>query len=321
VFNGKNACIDGVILSSFQLITVLSLTTIVSASLTGLYYRVGSRADLLDHPNHRSSHTKPTVRGAGVVILVSYAVLLIITAVTNHISNSALLLFLAPLIIGVVGFLDDRFNLGSLTRMVAYSITLGAGLLFFCWPHLIAMTGLAPALLYMAILLLLGVWSINLFNFMDGINGIASFEAIFILATLLWIVFLESSYNFLLAGTIGAIAGFLLWNFPRAKVFMGDAGSTFLGALIFVTGIYAVIEYEFNPAIWFILYAVFFGDASYTLFRRMVSGQQWFQAHRSHAYQILARRWDSHAQACRLLIIFNLLFLLPVAWLTLHYRA
>jgi Fuc2NAc and GlcNAc transferase len=162
------------------------------------------------------------------------------------------------------------------------------------------------------------VWLLNLYNFMDGIDGIAGVEAVSVSLGAAVLVYLATdsssavdiSLPLLLAG---AVAGFLVWNFPPARIFMGDAGSGFLGITI---GILSLHAGALAPPLlwsWLILLGVFVVDATFTLLRRLLRGERVYQAHRSHAYQRAARRCGRHLPVTLAVAAINMFWLLPVA--------
>jgi len=159
------------------------------------------------------------------------------------------------------------------------------------------------------------VWMLNLYNFMDGIDGLASAEAICVCMgsclvygltghiELMWVAFILSA----------AVGGFLCWNFPPARIFMGDAGSGFLGLVLGVMRLAANwIAAELLWS-WLILLGVFVVDATWTLIRRMLNGDKVYEAHRSHAYQYASRHYGSHKKVVVAVVCINILWLLPVA--------
>jgi Fuc2NAc and GlcNAc transferase len=165
-------------------------------------------------------------------------------------------------------------------------------------------------------------WTLNLFNFMDGIDGIAASEGAFVAwgGALLAQMTQASPVVPAMGLAFGAVCcGFLLWNWPPAKIFMGDVGSGYMGYVIVVLALANARE---NPAallVWLILGGVFFCDASVTLVRRLARGERVSEAHRTHAYQWLSRRWGSHRSVTEAVAIVNLAWLLPCAWLaTVH---
>ncbi|CAD5109724.1 Phospho-N-acetylmuramoyl-pentapeptide-transferase [Pseudomonas carbonaria] len=172
-----------------------------------------------------------------------------------------------------------------------------------------------PGMLGAALALLFLVWLLNLYNFMDGLDGIAAIEAISVClggALLYWIsgAWVHAAVPLLLAS---AVAGFLFWNWPPARIFMGDAGSGFLGMVL---GGLLLQAAWISPELfwsWLILLGVFVVDATWTLLHRMLRGEKWHQAHRSHAYQTAARRFGGHLPVTLAVAAVNLFWLLPWA--------
>lgn len=232
---------------------------------------------LLDQPNARSSHRLPTPRGGGVafVLVGSLAVALL---------SGWLPLFCLPL--ALVGFLDDRYNLPAGLR---YGVQLFTALLLLLISPLPA---LAAGWLPFLLLLISATAVINFINFMDGLDGLVgcSMAVLFTAAALtgmpaLWPL-------------VGALLGFLLWNWSPAKVFMGDVGSTFLGA-VFVGAV--LQQASFLAALGLLLVATpLLADACICVPRRLFAGQRVFQAHRLHLFQRLNQAGWSHAAVARL---------------------
>jgi len=223
------------------------------------------------------------------------------------------------LAVATVGYLDDRHQLSARVRLAVH---FGAALWALAW------LGGLPPLRFGELTFSFGwggyvlgalgiVWTLNLFNFMDGIDGIATSEAVFILCagSILNVLVAGSSdvpaFAFALAAACG---GFLLWNWPPAKIFMGDAGSGYLGYGVAVLALAAARESPVALLVWLILGGLFFVDATVTLARRLARGERVYEAHRSHAYQWLARRWQSHLRVTLLATAINLLWLFPCAY-------
>ena len=166
------------------------------------------------------------------------------------------------------------------------------------------------------------VWMLNLYNFMDGIDGIAGIEAITVTLTgaalSMWFVMPSSSacsaVVLLALLAAAAVLGFLVWNFPPAKIFMGDAGSGFLGILMGTLSLMAGLEVPALFWSWVILLGVFVVDATVTLFRRLARRQRLYEAHRSHAYQFAARCLGAHLPVSLMVGLINLCWLLPIAY-------
>jgi Fuc2NAc and GlcNAc transferase len=167
------------------------------------------------------------------------------------------------------------------------------------------------------ILALVGsAWMINLYNFMDGIDGLAGLEAVCASGLggllMVWVGF--GGLAACAFALTGASAGFLVWNWPPARIFMGDVGSGFLG---FVFGVLVIASVRERPWLlwpWLILLSVFIVDSTLTLMRRLITGARWYEAHCSHAYQHAARRWGSHSKVTLTIAAINAAWLFPLAW-------
>ena len=278
------------------------------------------KKNIIDNPNERSSHSIPTPRGGGVAVVCSYllalAVLIYSQQLTLHIG---LTLIAAGFAISLLGFLDDHGHINSMLRLaVHFLVAIGVVISLGGFSEVIAFNGLQLGFIANIIAVLFLVWLLNLYNFMDGINGIASVEAITTVVSMAILYYmlnttLNSDILWLLATSV---FGFLLWNFPKAKIFMGDACSGFLGLIL---GILALIALKENLAFfcaWIIGLGVFVVDATYTLIKRVLSGYKMYDAHRSHSYQILSRRWGSHTPVTLAIAAINLLWLFPIAYIT-----
>jgi Fuc2NAc and GlcNAc transferase len=284
-------------------------------ALTGVVRRYALARGVLDMPGTRSSHTAPVPRGGGIAIVLTFAGALVLAERLGQLPQSlAVALLGAGLPVAGVGFVDDHRSLGVRWRL---SIHFAAG--WWVWlvlgPDLNVPGGESLRWLLAAATVLGLVWLLNLFNFMDGIDGIAGIEAISVAvggALLGWLAALQDAWLApLLMGA--ATAGFLVWNWPPARIFLGDAGSGFLGLALGVLALDAACT---RPSLlygWAVLLAVFVTDASVTLLRRALRRERLVQAHRSHAYQRLARRWGGHRPVTLLVGAVNVLWLWPLA--------
>ena len=300
---------------------ILFLVAGVSLGVTGLVYRYAQRYRLLDIPGARSSHQHPTPRGGGlgIVFAVMTGVLLLLWGA--HIDIAFLMLLLPGVCLALLGLMDDRFQLGPGWRFLAQTLVALACLWMLGGVPWLTLPLVNIQTLYLAEILMaiFFVWYLNLYNFMDGINGIASLQAITVgLGSLLLIICTAPGEEqlALYAGVIvAACVGFLPWNFPRAKIFMGDVGSLFCGYLLYLT---MLLAGRIEPALFWALLTlsgVFVVDATFTLLRRAFRGEAIWQAHRLHAYQKTAHRWGSHTSVSLTVAAINLFWLLPMAWL------
>jgi Fuc2NAc and GlcNAc transferase len=301
-----------------ELVVPFFLSVVASLLLVGCYRALALRLGLVDAPNARSSHTGITPSGAGVVIIFLYGLGLGFYWSDAVPESRFLILALCPLALGLVGLVDDYLGLSSTIRLLVYFLLAIAAIVSLGAPVYFPGAEIIPPGLIVLMVTIGLLWVINLFNFMDGINGIAGFEALFVLLSMHALGHGETPIlNSLMVITTGAIVGFLLWNFPAGKVFLGDAGSIFLGGLL---GVYLVgALYVEGGLFWsyMILLGIFFVDSTYTLLIRLFSGLRITEAHRSHAYQRLSRKWGSHASVVGVILLLNLCWLFPLAWLAM----
>jgi Fuc2NAc and GlcNAc transferase len=310
-----------------SVIMVVLTAFIVALIATGLMRRYALQRNLIDVPNARSSHALPTPRGGGIAIVVAFFSSLLVIAYIGLIDFRVL----SALLIGggamaLVGFLDDRRHLRASVR---FCVHLAAAIWVVILLGGVSETALAHWGLYgvwtgRLFVILTLVWTTNLFNFMDGLDGIACSEAIFISCAGAWLNWREGGPPGLTAAMACLSAtclGFLRWNWPPARIFMGDVGSGFLGFSLAVLGLAASQKGMLPIEIWAILGGVFLVDATVTVVRRLARGDRWFEAHRTHAYQNLARRLKAHLPVTILVMMVNIFWLLPLAILAANIPA
>lgn len=301
---------------------VMPLLFGLSWLLTGALRRYALRGSLVDVPNARSSHSVPTPRGGGLAIVVaSVASLPFLWAAELASGTLILALSGAGLAVAVLGFVDDHGHIAARWRLLGHFLAAGWALFWLGGLPALTLFGTTFELGWAGHVLglLFVVWLLNLYNFMDGIDGIASMEALCVClgALLCYLVAMPSAAT----GGLGypelslasAVAGFACWNFPRARIFMGDAGSGFLGMVVAILALNAAWAAPQLWWSWLILLGVFIVDATLTLLRRLLRGEAVYQAHRSHAYQIAARRIGRHEPVTLAVGLINLLWLLPLA--------
>jgi Fuc2NAc and GlcNAc transferase len=294
---------------------------LASALLTGVIRRLALTHGVLDVPNQRSSHSTPTPRGGGIAIVITLLAALWMLERVGFISPRLwAALSACGTVVALVGFADDMRHLSAATRLTVHF----AAVSVFIW----AIGRLPPVDFGVAVIdfgiagSLLGVlalvWFLNLFNFMDGIDGIAGVEAMTVASVAaLYLVLhgVDSPVTVLLWIAAATVGGFLLWNWPPARIFMGDAGSGFLGFILGAVAWTTVVAEQLSVWFWLILVGAFFVDATLTLLRRWRRGEPPATAHRSHAYQRLSRRFGSHLKVSLGVLLVNLVWLAPLAWL------
>jgi Fuc2NAc and GlcNAc transferase len=299
-------------------ILVLVATSFV---LTAAIRKLAIKNSHLDIPNERSSHSSPTPRGAGIAIVTTFFVGLLVVLINDTISGRDFFTLTAPgLIVALIGRLDDLGRVTSaklrlIGHFICASITvwLANGLPELPLTELIIDFGVAgdiAAVIYL-------VWMLNLFNFMDGIDlitGIQTFTTC-LGAVILLVVSTDSDLWLLVALLAAAVFGFMYFNLPPAKIFLGDVGSGFIG---FTIGAISLVVAKDEPLIaWamIILLGVFVTDATVTLLQRLLNREHVYVAHRTHAYQHLSKKLNGHLPVSLGVGAINLLFLLPIAWL------
>jgi Fuc2NAc and GlcNAc transferase len=300
--------------SDALLLGVASLLT--SALLTALVRRLAVAHGFLDIPNERSSHSCATPRGGGMAIVVTATAAVLVLAAQGSVPRDLCMALVGGgIAVAVVGFVDDRFAVPAGVRLAVHLLAaawavywLGGLTAVRLGDHIAPLGWLGRALAVLGI-----VWVLNLFNFMDGIDGIAASEAVFVACAGALLSAAGSGVTGAAGVFAGACAGFLLWNWPPAKIFLGDVGSGYLGYAIAVLALAATRADSAAVCVWLILGGVFFVDATVTLLRRLLRGERVYEAHRSHAYQWLARRWGSHAKVTAAVLSVNVLWLLPCA--------
>ena len=304
---------------SLELFIVLMLAASASSwLLTALVRQFAIRESMLDHPNDRSSHTTPTPRGGGIAIVVSCLVLAVALAALGWIEPRLLTATLgAGTVVAVLGFIDDRSSLAARWRFLGHAAAAAWVVFWMDRIPQVPVFGVLVDLHFVGPLITAFyiVWMINLVNFMDGIDGIASVEAITsaLSGALLWWLAGSGSGWMLALVFASCVSGFLLWNFPPAKIFMGDAGSGFLGLMVALLSLWCGQSTPHLFWAWFILIGCFMVDGTTTLVRRVRRGEKFFEAHRAHAYQYAARRAGRHLPVTLACGAINLLWLLPIA--------
>lgn len=291
-------------------------------SLTGYMRQYALKKNIIDKPNERSSHTMPTPRGGGVAVVISYLLSLAGLIYLGYLVPSiGIIVIVAGFIIALLGFLDDHGHINALVRLaIHFMVAIGVVVALGGFTEVTIFDGLQLGFVANIIAVLFLVWLLNLYNFMDGINGIASIEAItsaLSIALIYWMLYptVNNQVLWLMAATV---FGFMLWNFPKAKIFMGDACSGFLGLVLGIWALYALKQDIALFCAWIICLGVFIVDATFTLIRRVLGGYKMYDAHRSHAYQILSRKFSSHTSVTIAVALVNILWLFPIAYWTVN---
>lgn len=294
--------------------SILFFLVFIAYVLVGLYRKWALANNIIDIPNSRSAHVEPIVRGGGIVFAGAW-LLVFLLGTLFRIFPEWMLTSLWPgaFLMMSIGMLDDKYSLSAKFRLLAQ-------LLAATW--LVWSVGEAHILQVISrnfftitadvsITIVAIVWSINLYNFMDGSDGLAGLEAIFVLGAAALYFYVSTHYelSFLLASLCAFLAGFLLWNWPPAKLFMGDAGSCFLGYVVagFILVLHNVYQVSLIPCL--IIYSLFVFDTTVTVLRRFCRGEKCYQAHNLHAYQRVKKNNYSSKFLLLNVLVFNTFFL------------
>lgn len=282
------------------------------------------RLGCLDIPNERSSHQGQVPRSGGV----AFACVFLLVAAELMPADATLagwLSFLLPAaLLAITGLADDLRGLGIAPRLVLQALTLVLALYFLPQvPELVLPGGLVlGGTPFLVLLFVFWLWFINLYNFMDGLDALAASEALFAALALALLAGSGGEWGLCQLALLLAlcVGGFLPFNLPRASIFMGDAGSNFLGYVLIALSVAGMVLGVLTVWTVLILFAVFIVDASFTLLRRMLGGELWYHGHRSHAYQRAADLLASHGKVVLATAVINVCWLLPLAWLSVRFE-
>jgi len=289
--------------------TLIALLVSLAATALSVRRLVGwlRKRQILDHPNERSSHSQPTPRGGGLavtpVILLGWLVL----AGLGVALSGQLIVMAGALALLVLSWRDDRASLPARVRLLVHGAAVAAGL--WALPdHQFVFQGLLPFWADRLVAAILWVWFLNLFNFMDGIDGITGVETLCLSAGLM----LMSPATEQSAVLAGAAIGFLIWNWHPAKIFLGDSGSVPLGYLLAWLLLRLAAQGLWAAAL--ILPAYYLADATITITKRALRGEKIWQAHRQHFYQRAVQGGASHARVALLVLLSNVALIEAARW-------
>jgi Fuc2NAc and GlcNAc transferase len=302
----------------FALPVLVCLATVVGVA----YYRnLAIRRGIIARINFRTLHEKIVPRGGGIVFATVFAAAIIASWLAGRLPGRLMLAFgLGGGVAGVIGFIDDIHEVRPLHKLTAQFCL---ALWFFALiyeplyaPIVRGHLGVTKGIIVL-LLLFISVWLINLYNFIDGIDGLAISGSVFICCAVMIVLAISGGDQrllFVIALLAASSVGFLFFNLPPASIFMGDAGSIFLGYCFGATLLMTVFSRQISGWTWLTILGYFIADTTTTSLARIVLVKKnWYGVHRSHAYQNLARIYKSHAKVTYGVIIYNLLWVLPLA--------
>lgn len=296
------------------------LIAALASALAGTFFygKLATRLGIVAVPNERSLHQHDVPRGGGVAIAAPFLVAMVVLYAAGELPlRWFLALFGGGAVLAVVGFIDDVVEVSARLRILLHAAL--AAWALGCLGGAPALDlGFATVQLGAAGLALFGlglVWMINLYNFMDGIDGMAASGSVFICACAASLLIAARSPAIgVPVAILGAAAlGFLCFNWPPARLFMGDTGSAFQGYVFGVFVLLSMATGALSPWTWIILMGYFVGDTTTTTLLRILTVKRWWGTHRGHAYQNLARIWRNHRRMTLLTLAVDGLWLLPLA--------
>ena len=295
----------------FIYITAFLITAI------GLYYyrKIAINRNILSNPNHRTLHILPTPRGGGIVFASVFVFFAFILWLNSQVNND---IFLITCIGGMVallfGFVDDIKNLSAIGKLFL-QISLACWAVYWLDGGPLYSINWIPNILAIFLTMFFLVWVMNAYNFVDGIDGMATSGAILSSIAIALAIVLTNGYIFsaeLLFLLFSTMLSFLIFNWPPAKIFMGDSGSVFLGYFFGCMVLYTTMRGEVSAWSWVIVFGYYIADTTITQITRLIMVRKWYFAHRSHAYQNFTRITNSHLRTNLLFIIYYLIWLLPL---------
>lgn len=310
---------------SLYFILSLFLAAVMSFMINRLLIRHADKLMLLDHPNHRSSHYHPIPKGGGLGIVLGFMTASLLYGYLGVTDYFILSFFLSATIMAAVGFYDDHQNSSPLFRLIVQMLLVG-NLLFTLYfgAGLSAYFHLSPwtQIIFLVFFFISGIWTVNFYNFMDGINGFVAMETLWIILFASCTLSKHPNLSYLypyLFFLFAAVIGFVYWNFFRSAIFMGDTGSLFLGFMITGFAYYTIFTRQIHLSLWLLWLSPFWVDATYTLLTRIRDGHIWHEAHRTYLFQKLSISLNSHTKVVLLLSIYNLIWITPLSYINIHF--
>ena len=300
-----------------MIINIQIFFIILACCVAGLLYyqKVALRNTITSSPNFRTLHHGDKPTGGGITFSTIFVCAAFFFWLTKHISDEIFfILGVGGFFATFLGFLDDLYNITAIKKLSCH-ILLAMWSIY--WLNVGLFTGIEwlPSFISVGLAVVFLVWVINAYNFIDGIDGLAASAAFFVFGGLILVMVLSnktSELTVLYFSLLACATGFILFNWPPAKIFMGDSGSIFLGYVVGSLILMTIERGEVSIWTWFVIFGYFFADTTVTQTMRLIIVKKWYKAHRSHAYQNLARMSKSHLKVTSGIAIYHLVWLLPL---------
>ena len=292
-------------------ITAFLITTI------GLHYyrKIAINRNILSNPNHRTLHISPTPRGGGIVFASVFVFFAFILWLNSQAGNDILLITcIGGMVALLFGFVDDIKNLSAIGKFFL-QIALAGWAVYWLDGGPLYIINWIPNIVAILLTMFFLVWVMNAYNFVDGVDGIATSGAILSSIAIALTIVVTNGYIIsaeLLFLLFSTMLSFLIFNWPPAKIFMGDSGSVFLGYFFGCMVLYTTMRGEVSVWSWIIVFGYYISDTTITQITRLIMVRKWYFAHRSHAYQNFARITNSHLRTNLFFILYYLIWLLPL---------
>jgi Fuc2NAc and GlcNAc transferase len=303
-------------------LVITMLFFMFSIIISLMYKKIAIDSNIVAIKNYRTLHLLPTPKGGGIVFAILFLLSFILIWWNWQLPKELFLIIgVGGGVASIFGFADDIKNIRARIKLIV-QIFLAVWVVYWLEYSGLLLLDWMPTFLVIPFLLFFMVWMINAYNFIDGIDGLAASGAIFISLTLATVLFLtEGSVEImtifiLIAATV---SGFIFFNWPPATIFMGDAGSVFLGYIFGSLLLFTVLNNDISIWSWITVFGYFFADTTVTQIMRVILVKKWYLAHRSHAYQNLARITGSHLKVTGTVILYNTIWIFPlVIWSVLQ---
>lgn len=305
---------------NWQVLSIMAAVSLFAGILSylscGVVLRMAKRFDMIVQPGERQSHEVATPTGAGLGLIFS----LIVTTVGIQFFlpfPTFWWLYMLPgvVILAAAGWFDDRHHISSLLRLLIQLVVSLCLLSSVCFQNPVINAGMCAGIIVAMI------WLMNLYNFMDGSNGMAGFQGVFagLVMAALFLNGDQLAMAMLSLAVAAACIGFLPLNFPRASIFMGDVASVPLGFIFASMAVYGMHTGTISPALSVLIMSVFIVDATLTLVARVFAGERWYTAHNQHVYQRLIAEGWSHSRVLVIYQAINVILVLPAIVLAAMY--